>query len=189
MDGQNYYWSKSYPSGPSFTDFMYADAQCFEKYDGTDADTYSSTLYGDKAVRVILEHDYAASPMFLYFSAQAVHDPFVDAVRFPEGNQQVYASYDTWASDSLSEESFGGILDKIDASGRRMYVTALSLLDGAVRAIHESLRQVGQLDNTYIVVASDNGGCFKAGAKNGPLRGTKGSLFEGEPISCFFCVC
>eukprot|EP01034_Spumella_vulgaris_P037634 gene37634-46429_t len=34
MDGQNYYWSKSYPSGPSFTDFMYADSQCFDKYEG-----------------------------------------------------------------------------------------------------------------------------------------------------------
>jgi arylsulfatase A-like enzyme len=29
------------------------------------------------------------------------------------------------------------------------------------------------------VVRSDNGGCSGAGGKNGPLRGTKGSLFEG----------
>jgi arylsulfatase A-like enzyme len=31
----------------------------------------------------------------------------------------------------------------------------------------------------FLVNRSDNGGCFLAGGKNGPLRGTKGSLFEG----------
>ena len=36
-----------------------------------------------------------------------------------------------------------------------------------------------QLDNTYFIFASDNGGCPTAGGRNYPLRGTKGSLFEG----------
>lgn len=37
----------------------------------------------------------------------------------------------------------------------------------------------GMLDNTVVIFASDNGGCYGAGGKNGPQRGTKGSLFEG----------
>jgi len=32
---------------------------------------------------------------------------------------------------------------------------------------------------TPIIFASDNGGCYQAGGKNGDLRGTKGSLWEG----------
>jgi hypothetical protein len=35
------------------------------------------------------------------------------------------------------------------------------------------------MDNTYIIFASDNGGCYQAGGRNGALRGTKGSLWEG----------
>ena len=35
------------------------------------------------------------------------------------------------------------------------------------------------LDNTYIIFASDNGGCPASGGKNTPLRGSKGTLFEG----------
>ena len=35
------------------------------------------------------------------------------------------------------------------------------------------------MDNTYFIFASDNGGCYSAGGKNGPFRGTKGTIFEG----------
>ncbi len=37
----------------------------------------------------------------------------------------------------------------------------------------------GVLEDTIIVMASDNGGCPAGGGRNYPLRGTKGSLFEG----------
>jgi Sulfatase len=41
------------------------------------------------------------------------------------------------------------------------------------------MERYGLMDNAYVIFASDNGGCYSAGGKNGPLRGTKGSLFEG----------
>ena len=59
------------------------------------------------------------------------------------------------------------------------YFKALAIMDGAVEAVTEALAARGVLDNTYIIFASDNGGCPTAGARNAPLRGTKGSLFEG----------
>jgi hypothetical protein len=43
----------------------------------------------------------------------------------------------------------------------------------------ESLESIGQLENTYIIYASDNGGCPIDGGYNSALRGTKGTLFEG----------
>lgn len=38
---------------------------------------------------------------------------------------------------------------------------------------------MGMMDNTLLVVASDNGGCPAAGGSNYPLRGFKHTLFEG----------
>jgi arylsulfatase A-like enzyme len=62
---------------------------------------------------------------------------------------------------------------------RRQYGMALALLDNATATIYDALDAKGILDNTFIIFASDNGGCYLSGGKNGPLRGTKGSLFEG----------
>ena len=45
--------------------------------------------------------------------------------------------------------------------------------------MYYALDEVKQLDNSYIIFASDNGGCPSGGGRNYPLRGTKGSLFEG----------
>jgi arylsulfatase A-like enzyme len=46
-------------------------------------------------------------------------------------------------------------------------------------SVVSALDTAGMLDNTLVVFASDNGGCFYGGGKNGPLRGTKATLFEG----------
>lgn len=41
------------------------------------------------------------------------------------------------------------------------------------------LEEKGWLENSIIVVASDNGGCPSDGGCNYPLRGSKQSMFEG----------
>ena len=40
-------------------------------------------------------------------------------------------------------------------------------------------------DNTYIVFTSDNGGSNAAGSSTYPLRGAKGSWFEGGKLLIF----
>ena len=56
---------------------------------------------------------------------------------------------------------------------------SLVMLDKAVQSIYSALEEAKQLDNTYIIFASDNGACLYGGGKNAPLRGSKGTLFEG----------
>jgi len=72
---------------------------------------------------------------------------------------------------------------------RQQYAMSLVLLDNAVSDIYNALEAAQQLDNTYIIFASDNGACLYGGGKNAPLRGSKGTLFEGSWIvsySSFF---
>jgi arylsulfatase A-like enzyme len=56
---------------------------------------------------------------------------------------------------------------------------ALAVLDDAVEDVYDAITSAGEIDNTYFIFASDNGGCAEAGGRNYPLRGQKGSIFEG----------
>ena len=169
MDGQSYYWSKKNPKLTKFTDLLYGDEQCYGGYDGTDRHDYSTFLYRDKAVKAIESHDFDSSPMFMYLAFQAVHDPFYDFERFESGIPKHY----------LSTKMYTKILDKVAGRKQRQYAMALTLMDDAVESVHDALDEAGQLDNTYIIFTSDNGGCYSSGGKSGNYRGTKGSLWEG----------
>ena len=62
---------------------------------------------------------------------------------------------------------------------QQQYYKSLAMMDEAVKNMYYALDEAKQLDNSYIIFASDNGGCPSGGGRNYPLRGTKGSLFEG----------
>ena len=170
LNGQNYYWSKKYPLESQYTDFMYSDRSCYNSYNDSDKTTYSTFLYRDKAVSAIKSHDFSSNPMFMYLSVQAVHDPFDDtSEEFADG---IPSSY-------LEDGMYNYITTKITGKNRQQYAMALNLLDGAVKEVVKALEDKDQMENTYVIFASDNGGCYQAGGRNGDLRGSKGSLFEG----------
>lgn len=52
-------------------------------------------------------------------------------------------------------------------------------LDKTIGNLVNFLDAEGWLDNSIIVVASDNGGCPLKGGSNYPLRGIKHSYWEG----------
>jgi arylsulfatase A-like enzyme len=167
LDGNNYYNSKHSPVMSVFRDFMQSTAECYSPYREANVHNYSTHLYREKAVDIIENHDQT-SPLFLYLPFQAVHDPFNDIV-----DQRMVAG------NLVSPEIFQLVEDNVQGEKRKQVAYALNLLDNAVGHIVDALERTGMMDNTYLIFASDNGGCFAAGGKNGPLRGTKGSLFEG----------
>ncbi len=59
-------------------------------------------------------------------------------------------------------------------------------IDWSTGQILDKLTELDLDDNTFVVFASDNGGAIQHGAKNGPLRGGKGSTWEGGQRVC--CV-
>ncbi|WP_068422326.1 arylsulfatase B [Planctomyces sp. SH-PL62] len=115
---------------------------------------YSTHLIGREAVRVIAEHD-VARPLFLYVPFNAVHGPH----QVPPRYKEPYAD--------MKEP-------------RRTYAGMLAAMDEQVGFIAEAIKKKGLAENTLIVFSSDNGGPSPGRVtSNGPLRGAKGTLFEG----------
>ena len=167
MNGDNYYYSKRNPLEYHFIDFLTMDKDTYCPYTEDDLHNYSTHFYREKAVETIKNHDQT-NPLFLYLPFQAVHDPFADYVQ-QRDNAKNYVTDDVKAM----------VRKNVVGSKREEYAYALNLLDDAVGAIYDQLEESGMMDNTYFIFASDNGGCYSAGGKNGPYRGTKGTIFEG----------
>lgn len=88
-------------------------------------------------------------PFFLYVPHSAVHFPLYPSEKF---------------KGSSDNGLFGDWVEEVDWS--------VGVIVGAVE-------RLGLRDKTLILFTSDNGGAERHGADNGPLRGGKGSTFEG----------
>jgi len=173
LNGYQFYWSKLIPGEGDtvYRDLSYSDQSCFYMYDATDMEHYSTHLYQDKAVQAIQLHDFHEKSMFLYVAFQAVHNPFADnQATFPSGIPDSYVNATVLGriGETYSEQAT-----------LKQYFMAMAIMDSAVESIFKALEQREVMDNTYVIFASDNGGCPGGGGRNYPLRGTKGSLFEG----------
>lgn len=116
----------------------------------------------------ILENHDLNNGLFLFLSYQAVHDPFSD-VEFTDGVPDSYIDSDVLRS----------IKNTVIGLRRQEYMKSLYLLDQSINMIYNRLIDNDMINNTFIIFISDNGGCPFGGGKNGPYRGSKGSLFEG----------
>jgi len=101
-------------------------------------------------------HRTAERPFFLTVAYNAVHSPM-----------QATEAY---------MEKFAGIQDV----QRRIFAAMLSNMDDSVGQILAALRENQLTDNTLVIFISDNGGPTRElTSSNLPLKGGKGSLYEG----------
>lgn len=115
--------------------------------------TYLTDMWTDKAISYMTEK--ATKPFFIYLAYNAVHTP-VDAKK------------DLW-------DKFSSIQD----SGRRSYAALMTSLDDNVGRLREAMKNNHLDENTIVVFLNDNGGATNNNSDNGPLRGMKGSKWEG----------
>jgi arylsulfatase A-like enzyme len=133
-------------------------------YGSADAD-YSTDVLRDLAVQFI--HDSASQqPFFLYFAPKAPHAPATPAPR----HAGMFSAIPPWRPPNYNE---GDASDKPawvqaiapwgptkqanqDAFDRKQ-LESLQAVDEAVAALLQALTDIGQLDNTIIIFASDNG--------------------------------
>ncbi|MBL9203087.1 MAG: arylsulfatase [Opitutaceae bacterium] len=115
---------------------------------------YATHLLAREASRLISEHD-ARRPLFLYVPFNAVHSPFQVPARYTEPYAHMQGN-------------------------RRLYAGMLAAMDEAIGRIVGALETKGLRDNTLIFFCSDNGGPAPGVVtSNGPLRASKGTLYEG----------
>ena len=122
---------------------------------------YSTYVYRDESLRIMKKHvaEQEEDPFFLYLPFQAPHAPFQAPISAME-------KVESW----------------IESENRRKLGAAMIELDDTIGQIVDYLKSEdsGYLwDNTILIISSDNGGDTDYEASNYPLRGTKGTLYEG----------
>lgn len=114
---------------------------------------YTTDRIGDAACRFIDQHKDES--FFLFVSFTAPHGPLQ-------------------AKKSDLEK-----LSHIENQKRRKYAGLVKALDDNVGKILASLKDNGLTERTLVIFTNDNGGQTQTGANNFPLRGKKGTLWEG----------
>ncbi len=95
-------------------------------------------------------------PFFLYLAYNAVHSPMQGAARYMERFRAVPDLH------------------------RRVFAAMLANLDDSVGAVMNALRECGLEERTLVFFISDNGGpTAELTSSNAPLRGGKGTFYEG----------
>lgn len=104
-------------------------------------------------------------PFFLYLAYNAPHAPIQPPAEWLEKVQKRQPGVDP---------------------KRAKLVALIEHLDDGVGKVLATLKESGLDRNTLVIFTSDNGGQLDLGASNGPIRGTKGSMYEGglkEPMA------
>lgn len=122
---------------------------------------YVTTLINKHAVRFIEEN--ADEPFCLYVPHEAPHFPYQGPDDNPAGFRVV--------------GGFSGRLDLSDEDLKQRYEQMVVEMDRGVGEILDSLVRHGLADRTLVLFFSDNGAT--PDGSNGPLRGYKGSVWEG----------
>jgi N-acetylglucosamine-6-sulfatase len=137
-----------------------------KKHFGTRVSDYSTDVLSRETRSFIDASDVAGKPFFAYVAPKAPHEPAtpaprhanafdgVKAPRSPSFNESDMSDKPPWLqSRPLASETQ---IAEIDARHERR-VESLQSVDELVEAVVGKLRNVGALDNTYVVFTSDNG--------------------------------
>ena len=149
--------------------------------------SYATNLYAKTFGHFVAK---ATQPFFAYVAFNVPHGPYsaprkyVDDVRGDFGLQDAeYAKYTMEIGDvlRLDESDVSLTAAQKDKMNLVLYYASVRAMDDSVYEMYEALEKNGKAGNTLFVFSSDNGApaYLEVGGSNAPLRGGKGSVFEG----------
>ena len=137
---------------PGYPPALYQDEQPVQRKG------YFTDIITGEAVRFIASN--RDRPFFLYVPHTAPHFPYQGPDDFRPNPLPLDSPL--WSARNAPLATYDAMIERLDRS---------------VGEIVAAIKRYGLLDRTLIVFASDNGGAVRG--SNGPLRGFKGSTFEG----------
>ncbi len=106
-----------------------------------------------------------------------------EAVDFVERNKAktffLYLTYNAPHTPMQATQKYLDRFTQIEDPLRRTYAAMVSAVDDGVGRLLEKLDELGLSENTLVFFLSDNGGATNNGSINTPLRGTKGTVYDG----------
>lgn len=123
-----------------------------------DPEGHATELFTRWGIEYIHEQASHDKPFFLYLAYNAPHAPLQPPAEWLERVAE--------RNPSLPEK-------------RQRLIALIEHLDHNIGLVMKELKESGQLENTLVIFASDNGGDRGSMANNGPTRGAKGDMFEG----------
>ena len=141
--------------------------------------TYTNDIIAE-GVKKSLNNKDPMKPTLTFLSLQAVHSP----LQAPENYIEMYRhikdkkrrNYN--AMTTAMDDMIGDVVKTYkDLARFRMTLLTIVLSQRIYELCIETIK--GLWDNTILIFSSDNGGKSKEGGYNTPLRGEKGSLYEG----------
>ena len=134
-----------------------------------------------------LKKNAGKQPFFMMVSHYAPHIPFMCTREAFERTKKrwVEAGLDTKGMDELTDDPISN--PKGEANKRITYAAMVEEMDLTLVDVLDALEQSGELENTYVIFTSDNGGGHAERRQvdgenrrfNGPLQEGKRSIFEG----------
>lgn len=155
----NHTCNGTYPGTPGHPTHITAIDLHDNKEPVTDeAGSYSTNIFTKKIQEAIVSHKSSSEPFFIYAAYQSVHEPLQAPEVYMKGecSSIPYVVYN-----------------------RPIFCGMMKALDEGIGNITSTLEENGFLDDTIIILTTDNGGQTARGSSNLPLRGNKLTLFEG----------
>ena len=152
---------------------------------------FSSDVFGASADQMIRDHfasENKQRPLFLYIATTAPHQPLlategdlrhVSKARrgnLPSEDEFTLSTHPYFSSCPWKPIGQADGCDDVERQNRLTYEAMVRSVDRLLGRLESSLRAVNQWNSSLLVFSSDNGGEW---GKNYPLRGNKGSFFEG----------